>query len=103
MKQIPLKMATMTRSDGVEMELSYWSQIWRIMKSPMDVQGGIDITEMRSSIRILDELDKVGQEAEYLDLEDTDYEYLAKRVNATRFAFTDVALVQFVDDVNSAE
>jgi hypothetical protein len=52
---------------------------------------------MRSSIRILDALDKATDEG--VDFEDTDFVYFVKKVQALKFAWADKAFIQFVDDV----
>ena len=85
--------------DGKETTLNYWAQLQLIMRTPMNVQQGADVEEIRKSIRILDALDKIGQDSEFLELEDTDHEFLVNKVSTTRFAFVAPELVQFVDDV----
>ena len=103
MKTIPLKKVQMKRPDGVDMTLSYWVQLQTTMRTPMDVQQGANVDEIRKSIRILDALDKAGEDAEFFELEDTDFEYMADKVKASRFTFADPAIVQFVDDVTDVE
>ena len=85
------------------MDLSYWAQLQSIMRTPIDIQQGADIEEIRNSIRVLDALDEVGIEAEFLELEDSDFEYLVSKIQVAKFTFADLALVQFVDDVTNAE
>jgi hypothetical protein len=72
------------------------------MRSPTNPQGGADIDEIRKSIRVLNVLDEIGQDAEVLELEDSDYEYMQTKVSASKFTFADAAIVQFVDDVTEA-
>ncbi len=93
----------MTTPDGNEMELSYWAQLQMTMRTPMNVQQGADVEEIRKSIRILDALDKTDKEAEFLELEDSDHEFLVSKVSATKFTFVAPELVQFVDDVTKVE
>jgi hypothetical protein len=103
MKRIPLKSVQMTTPDGKEMELNYWAQLQMTMRTPMNVQQGADVEEIRKSIRILDALDKIDRDAEFLELEDSDHEYLVTKVSATKFTFVAPELVQFVDDVTIVE
>ena len=102
MKRIPLKSVQLIKPDGVEVTLSYWVQLQATMRQPMDVQQGADVDELRKSIRIMDALDAAGQDAEFLELEDTDHEFLVSKVGATKFTFVAPELVQFVDDVTAA-
>ena len=99
MKRLTLRTLPVTRPDGSEMNLSYWVQLQTTMRSPSNPQGGADIDEIRKSIRVLNVLDEIGQDAEVLELEDSDYDYMVTKVTASKFTFADAAIVQFVDDV----
>lgn len=101
MKRLELKNLPVTRPDGTEMELSYWIQLQTTIRSPADPQSGADIDEIRKSIRVLNVLDEIGQDAEVLELEDSDYEYMQTKVSAAKYTFADAAIVQFVDDVTA--
>jgi hypothetical protein len=103
MKTIPLKSVQMLKPNGEEITLDYWAQLQSTMRQPMNVQQGADVEELRKSIRILDALDKAGKDADFLELEDTDHEYLVTKVSATKFTFVAPELVQFVDDVTIVE
>ena len=102
MKRLELKNLPVTRPDATEMELSYWIQLQTTIRSPADPQSGADIDEIRKSIRILNVLDEIGQDAKVLELEDSDYEYMVARVTTSKYTFADPAIVQFVDDVMEA-
>ncbi len=102
MKRLELKNLPVTRPDGTEMILSYWIQLQTTMRSPADPQSGASIDEIRKSIRVLNVLDEIGQDAEVLELEDSDYEYMVTKVTASKFTFADAAIVQFVDDIIKA-
>ena len=103
MKTIPLKSVQLTMPSGEEKTLSYWEQLQGTMRQPMNVQQGADVEELRKSIRILDVLDNTDRDAEFLELEDTDHEYLVTKVTATKFTFVAPELVQFVDDVTKGD
>ena len=102
MKRLQLKQLPMTRPDGVEIVLDYWVQLNSTMRMPMNAQGGADIEEIRSSIRVIDVLEKTGQDAEFVEFEDSDYEFLMTKVSATKYNIADAAIVQFVDDITKA-
>ena len=103
MKKIPLKTVTMTAPNGSEMELSYWTQLQSIMGAPMNTQGGLDVIEMRSSLRVMDALDLAGEEAEFFELEDVDYDFMAGKVKGSKYLFAHEKLIQFIDDVTKVE
>lgn len=102
MKRLELKNIPMTRPDGTEITLSYWVQLQSTMRMPMNPQGGADIEEVRNSIRVIDALEKAGQDAQVLELEDSDYEFLVTKISAAKYTFADPAIVQFVDDITEA-
>ena len=92
----------MTRPDGTEIVLGYWAQLQSTMRMPSNPQAGADIEEIRKSIRIIDVLEKAGQDAKVVEFEDADYEFLITKVSAAKYTFADPAIVQFVDDVTAA-
>ncbi len=102
MKRLELKNIQMTRPDGAEITLSYWIQLQSIMRSPTNPQGGADIEEVRKSIRVIDVLEEVGQDAKVVEFEDADYEFLMTKVAVTKYTFADPSIVQFVDDITKA-
>jgi len=105
MKTIPLKIIVLdqkVKNEKGELEpvtITYLKQLKAIMKTPSNPQSGADYEEMRSSIRILDVLDKVDEKAESFDLEDADFKYMVGRVKGARFLTISKELLQFVDDV----
>ncbi len=102
MKKLELKQLPMTRPDGTEETLSYWVQINSLMRMPANPQAGADIEEIRSSIRVIDVLEKAGQDAKVVEFEDSDYEFLKTKIAGAKYTFADPAIVQFVDDVTKA-
>ena len=98
MKSIELKVVKL-----VDNELNYRNEIRTILSTPEDQQAGATIEEMRRAIRVLDALDVLDEDAEVLELEDADYSYLQGRVTNARFGMVHPAIVQFIDDVTTAE
>ena len=98
MKSIVLKVVKL-----VDNELDYRNEIQTILSTPEDRQAGATIDEMRHAIRVLDVLDALDEDAEVLELEDADYEYLKSRILSARFGMVHPAIVQFIDDVTTAE
>ena len=80
--------------------LSYKKELGQIIKTPSDPNSGASIEEMRGAIRVLDALDN---SEDTLELEDADYKWLVTRMASARFGIVHPAIVQFVDDVTSAE
>ena len=103
MKRILLKSVQITPPGRSEITLNYWEHLYNVIRAPINKEQGLDVEEIRKSIRIMDAMDKAGKDAEYLDFEDSDFEYLVSKVNGTRFTFADPAFVQFVDDVTAGE
>ena len=97
MKAVPLKKVVTTSPNGVDGELDYKDYIKTIVAMPIEGQRGLSIEEIRSSMRVLDALDKA--EGEMIDLEDQDYEYMKSRVSQARFGFASAEILQFIDDV----
>ena len=100
MKRIPLKKIPVTTPDGKEDILDYKTMLELIVRNPGDpTKHGMDITEIRGSLRVLDALEKA--EEDWVDFEDADYNFLAGKVREARFGMVHLAIVQFVDDVTS--
>jgi len=94
-KSIPLK--TLEATDGPAIE---YAQVLReVVRRPLDPQKGIDITEMRSSIRLLDAIDAANGT---LELEDADYAVLKDKLDHMAWNVADKRIVQLIDDVNGA-
>ena len=99
MKTLQLKDIPMTSPDGTETSLNYWEQLQATIRMPTDPRAGMDVEEIRKSIRIIDVLDNVGQDAKTVKFEDADYDLLVAKVLATKYHFADPAIIEFVDDV----
>jgi len=101
MKRIPLKKVAVTSTDGKEDTLDYKVMLEFIVRNPGDsTKRGMDITEIRNSLRVLDVLEKA--EGEWADFEDADYAFMIGKVHEARFGIVHHAIVQFVDDVTGA-
>lgn len=96
MKSIPLK--SLAGEQG-QREIDYIQVLKEVMTRPLDSQKGADINEMRSSIRVLDELDKANGT---LELEDSDYESLKTKLLAMPWGVIDRRIVTLIDDVVDA-
>ena len=92
MKSIPLKTLEAPNSAPIE----YRSVLEAVVKHPLYPQKGIDITEMRASIKLLDALDAANGT---LELEDTDYAMLKDKLQRMPWNIVDRRIVQLVDDV----
>ena len=98
MKSIELKVVELD-----DIELNYRNEILSILSTPEDRQAGANIDEMRRAIRVLDVLDALDEDADVLELEDADYEYLNGRIQKARFGMVHPAIVQFIDDISNIE
>jgi hypothetical protein len=77
-----------------------WAEIIRqVVRRPLDPQRGVDIDEMRKSIRVLDALEKSNG---VLELEDADWEFLKMKTLAMQWGVIDSRIVQYVDEVSMA-
>ena len=101
MKAVPLKKVVTTSPSGADGELDYKEYLKTIVAMPNEGQKGLTIEEIRSSMRVLNAIEKVG--GDVLDLEDQDYEYMKKKVNAARFGFASAEILQFIDDVTNVK
>ena len=84
-----------------DFKLGYREQLLACVRAPLAGERGMDVEEMRKSIRIIEALEKT-KPGDWLDLEDADYEHLKQKVAAMRWNFAHQLIVQFVDDVNAA-
>jgi hypothetical protein len=94
-KRIPLRVMP-SADDTTDFELSSAEMIRQVMRRPLDPQKGIDIEEMRKSIKVLDVVDKSNG---VLELEDADWETLKAKTIAMPWAVVDRRILQFHDDV----
>lgn len=97
MKKIVLKTIE-GKADGNVIRIAYKDQIDAIMSTPMDMKNA-DLNEVRRSLRILDVLDGLPAEAQALELEDADYEYMKQRVLAARWPIINQVILTFIEDV----
>lgn len=97
MKKIVLKTIE-GKADGNVIRIAYKDQIDAIMSTPMDMKNA-DLNEVRRSLRILDVLDGLPAEAQALELEDADYEYMKQRVLAARWPIISKVILTFIEDV----
>jgi len=94
-KSIPLK--TLDASDGPP--IVYAEILREVVRRPLNPREGIQIEEMRKSIKLLDAIDSANGT---LDLEDADYGYLKQKIEAMNWNIVDRRIIQLVDDVTSA-
>jgi len=97
MKRIELKEIKQIDPAGNEAVLNYAEYLRVIMQSPMDVQAGAGIEEIRHSIRVLDAVDKAKDN--HIVVEDADYAFMVKKIKAAKFMFITPEIMQFVDDM----
>jgi hypothetical protein len=95
-KSIPLK--TLEATDGSP-PVEYAVVLREVVRRPSDPQKGVDIPEMRQSIRVLDALDSANGT---LELEDADYTHLKDKLLAFKWNMVDKRIVQLIDDVSNA-
>jgi len=100
MKRIPLKKVAVTTPEGKEEIMDYKELLEKIVRSPSDRQRGMDINEIRSSLKVLDALEKA--DGEFIELEDADFAFMSGKVHEARFFYANHAVLQFVDDVTGA-
>ena len=79
------------------MDVNYAEYIRVIMQAPINPQIGADIEEIRSSIRVLDALDKSTHGE--INLEDADYKFFVMKIKTAKFMFVNREILQFVEDV----
>jgi hypothetical protein len=98
MKQIPLKKVAMILPTGKESSLDYRLQLIAIMQAPKDPKRGAEIEEIHKSLRVINVLDK-AEGAEFVELEDADFDYMLSKLSTVRFNFVSPAFSQFVEDM----
>jgi len=77
-----------------------WAEVIRqVIRRPLDPQKGVEIDEMRKSIRVLDALAKSNG---VLELEDADWEHLRLKTMTMQWGLIDGRIVEFVDEVCNA-
>ena len=93
MKSIPLKTL------GPEPAISYGDVLREVVRRPLNPQAGVNIAEMRQSLRVLDALESANGT---LELEDADYQHLREKLEAMPWNVVDRRIVQLIDDVSGA-
>ena len=96
MKKIILK--TLDAPDNSP-PIEYASVLREVVRRPLNAQQGIQIAEMRQSLRVLDAIDASNGT---LELEDADYALLKEKINAMPWSMADRRIIELVDDVNNA-
>lgn len=94
MKTIELK-----RMEDADFILDWKIQMLALMRRPLSNEQGMDIEEVRKSIRVIEALEKANG---WVKLEDADYEHLKRKVVGARWAIAHPFVIQLVDDVNNA-
>ncbi len=84
-----------------EQRFDYRANLEAILKSPSDPQRGMQIEDVRRSVKILDALDR-AKGTKFI-LEDEEYSHLKARVDAAFWPFALPAVVSFVDDIDHAQ
>lgn len=97
-KKMKLKILK-TERGGQELVIDYKEMIGLVAGAASDGKG-FSIGEIRQSVKILD---RIEDAEDSLILEDTEYQYLLARLQNFRFSFAHKALVEFIDDLESAE
>lgn len=109
MKSVELKVipTSVPGEDGKEVivDISYKNQLIHLMSIPADGRSA-SIDEMRSSIRVMDALQKVpdpekGSEFPVVELEDADYTFMKQKVLGSRWPQVDKEILAFIDDVTN--
>lgn len=73
-----------------------------VVKSPSPGMAGIDYAEQRRRMRLLDAVEKIGDEGGTLELEDADFDLLARLLKVYPFQLASAELVRFIDSVCDA-
>jgi hypothetical protein len=96
MKRILLRVLPPGKDTGADFDMDWKNIIAQVMRRPLDQERGIEIDEMRKSIKILDLVEKSNG---VLELEDADWELLKQKTLAMPWAVVDPRIVQFHDEV----
>lgn len=100
MKSIPLKILYDPRfPDDKAQAIDYDTALREVIRQPLDRTKGIDVTEMRKSIRVMEALDRANGT---LELEDSDYELLKQKTEAMPWGMADRRILELIDDVLGA-
>jgi hypothetical protein len=84
---------------GPEPMVRYAEVLAEVVRRPLNLQQGIQIEEMRKSIRLLDAIDAANGT---LELEDADHQFLKQKLDNMGWNVADRRIVQLIDDVSNA-
>jgi hypothetical protein len=98
MKYIPLRELA-GESEEIP-AMNYQAVLREVTRHPLDPRQGIDIAEMRQSLRVLDAIDAANGT---LELEDADYQHLKQKLLAMPWGMVDRRILQLVDEVLAAD
>lgn len=93
MKSIELKTL------GPEPAIKYKDVLIEVTRRPLNPREGVNIAEMRQSLRVLDALEASNGT---LELEDSDYQHLKAKLDAMQWNVVDRRIVELVEDVSGA-
>ena len=79
-----------------DITVDYRAVLRDAVRRPLNPQAGMQIDEMRRSIRVLDALDAANGT---LELEDADWDHLKEKVQAMPWAVADRRIIDLVDAV----
>jgi DNA gyrase/topoisomerase IV subunit A len=83
------------------MQFSYKEVLLSSMRSPLDLQRGMDFEEIERTLTIINKIKEVG-DGEVLEMDDVDWEYVEKKLDAMRWRFFDERLVKFRHTIRNA-
>lgn len=98
MKAIRLRTVSPGPTD-LEGDLEWAEIVKQVIRKPLNPERGVEIEEMRKSIKILDILDKSNG---VLELEDADWEHLRDKTVKMQWGVIDSRIIKFVDEVMMA-
>ena len=84
---------------GPERAISYRDVLTEVIRRPLNPRDGVNISEMRQSLRVLDALEASNGT---LELEDADYQHLKDKLEAMQWNVVDRRILQLVEDVTSS-
>ena len=102
MKQIPIKKHELAKNDDKE-QLTTLDLVKAVVSSKSSPMEGFEISEVRKRLRILDAVDATHKESTVLELEDADFDYLAKLANSHKWPVIDRMIVEFADSLEKPE
>jgi len=99
-KSIPLKSLPDERFPNDPAGTIEYAQVLRdVVRRPLNPQAGVNIAEMRQSLRVLDAIEAASGT---LELEDADYAHLTEKLAAMQWSVVDRRILQLIEDVSAA-